>query len=179
MKPSKSHANLLLVGDDQDRLKLMSEALSQVIPGAIIHRCGSLRLGSPDAPVIGISALILVWENNPLQDWKTLLEQNCPTLRSSEGIICDISNQHGDQLLRRTAVLAKSLSREEVTFLGEFGVGCVQPLSNQKSEWTNECRKFAQKIERLIATEDDDGGNPAERSVRRFERVLAQWSLAS
>lgn len=179
MKPSKSHANLLLVGDDQERVRLMSEALNQVMPSAIIQRCGSLRLGSPDAPVHGISGLILCWENNPMQDWKSLLEQKCPTHRSSEGIICDISNQYGEQMLRRTAVLAKSLSREEVTFLGEFGVGCVQPLSSTKTEWLNECRKFAQKIERLIATEDDDGGNPAEQSVRRFERVLAQWSLRS
>lgn len=176
MKPSKSHANLLLVGDEPELCQTLAEALQQNFPQGTVRRCGSLRVGSPDASLHDLGALILVWENNPLQDWKTLLEQKHPTHRSSEGIICMLSSQFGDQLMRRTAVVAKGLSREEVTFLGEFGVGCVQPLTSHKSEWAQECLKFAQKIDRLMSTEDDDGGNPAERSVRRFERVLKNWN---
>lgn len=179
MKPSKSHANLLLVGDDLERMLMMSDALAETMPQAVIHRCGTLRMGSPDAPLQDVSAIILLWENNPMQDWKNLLEQQNLTHRSSEGIIADIANQFGDPLLRRTAVLAKALSREEVTFLGEFGVGCVQPLTAQKASWPQECLKFAQRVQRIIALEDDDGTQPAERSVRRFERALKNWSTCS
>ncbi len=179
MKPPESHANLLLVGDDLELMQIMMEALHKCFPNANIKRCGTLRLGSPDAPMHDASAVILVWENNPLQDWKTLLEQKTPSHRSSEGVICDISVQYGDALLRRTAVVAKGFSREEVTFLGEFGISCVQPLTSRKTEWDQDCRKFAQKIGRMIATENDDGGNPAERSVRRFERALKNWSSCS
>lgn len=176
MKPSKSHANLLLVGDDNERMALMTAALEQVFPGVSITRSGTLRMGSPDASLHNTKAFILLWENNPQQDWKSLLEQTNPTHRSCEGLICDVSSQFGDPMLRRTAVLAKSLNREEVTFLGEFGIGCVQPMTAHKSEWSNECVKFARRIEKMIAIEDDDGGNPAEKSVRMFERVLKNWS---
>lgn len=179
MKPSESHANLLLVGDDLGLMQIMMEALWKSFPNANIRRCGTLRVGSPDAPLQDVSAVILVWENNPMQDWKTLLEQTSPSHRSSEGIICDIATQHGDPLLRRTAILAKSLSREEVTFLGEFGIGCVHPITGRKTEWDQDCSKFAQKVAKLITIENDDGGNPAERSARRFERVLKQWSSSS
>lgn len=179
MKPSKSHSNLLLVGDDSERVQLMAEALARVFPEATLRRCSTLRVNSPEASLRGLSALILIWENNPLQDWKTLLKQSSPTHRSCEGIICDVATQFGDPLLRRTAIVAKGLSREEVTFLGEFNVSCVQPLMGQKSEWAQQCQKFASRIERLISTEDDDGGNPAERSVRRFERALSSWQLCT
>jgi len=179
MKPSKSHAKLLLVGDDQERMPLMLAALSQVFPQAEIGRCGTLRVGAPDASLHDVSAVVLLWENNPLQDWKTLLEEKSPAHRSCEGLVFEISTQFGDPLLRRTAVLAKALAREEVTFLGEFGVGCVQPMNPQKSEWAQDCVKFAKRLERLIQLEDDDGGNPAERSVRRFERSMTAWSRTS
>jgi tetratricopeptide (TPR) repeat protein len=166
------------VGDDLGLMQVMMEALCKSFPNANIRRCGTLRLGSPDASLNGVSAVILVWENNPLQDWKTLLDQTAPSHRSSEGIICDIATQHGDQLLRRTAILAKSLSREEVTFLGEFGVGCVQPLTSRKADWDQDCSKFTQRLGKLIALENDDGGNPSERSARRFERALQNWSTS-
>ena len=179
MKPSKSHANLLLVGDDLERIALMTSVLEQVFPGAVISRSGTLRMGAPDASLQGVSALILLWETNTQQDWKTLLDQKNPTHRSCEGLICDVASQSGDPMLRRTAVLAKGLSREEVTFLGEFGVGCVQPMNGNKAEWEQDCLKFARRIEKMILLENDDGGTPAERSVRLFERVLKTWSTVS
>jgi tetratricopeptide (TPR) repeat protein len=179
MKPSNSHANLLLVGDDLERIVILSNALKQVFPQSTVHRCETLRLGCPEVPIRSLSALILLWENNPLQDWKALLNQSSPSRRSSEGIISDIASHYGDDILRRTAVLAKGLSREEVTFLGEFGIGFAHPLSAQKAQWKQDCLKFSQRVERLVATENDDGGTPAERSVRRFERVLQNWSATS
>lgn len=176
MKPAKSHANLLLVSDDSERAFLVMEALRRSFPDANVKQCGTLRIGSPEAALQNLTACVVMWNNNPMQDWKSLLNQSAPSQRSSEGIICDIARQLGDPLLRRTAVLAKTLSREEVTFLGEFNVGCVQTLPVRKNAWKLECQKFAQKVFRLVATEDDDGGNPAEQSVRRFERALKRWS---
>jgi tetratricopeptide (TPR) repeat protein len=176
MKPFKSRTNLLLVGDDEERMPLMAAALEQVFPGTPLIRCGTLRMGAPEASLADAAAVVVLWESNPQQDWRTLLEKKTATHRSSEGLVCDIASQGGDPSLRRTAILAKALSREEVTFLGEFGVGCVQPLNLLKSEWAQDCLKFARKIEKMIAVENDNGGNPVERSVRQFEKALKNWA---
>jgi tetratricopeptide (TPR) repeat protein len=175
MKPSKSHCNLLLVGDDQERVELVSAVLRRVMPGIALRSCTTLRLGAPEATLENRSAIVFLWESNTQQDWRGLLLQETPTHRSFEGIICDISSHYGAPILRRSAVLAQSLSREEVTFLGEYELGCVQALSTHKSEWPTDCAKFAARLEKLIATEDDNGSTPAERSVRHFEIVLKNW----
>ena len=58
MKPPESHANLLLVGDDLELMQIMMEALHKCFPNANIKRCGTLRLGSPDAPMHDASAVM-------------------------------------------------------------------------------------------------------------------------
>ncbi|MEY4064103.1 MAG: hypothetical protein RIR26_311 [Pseudomonadota bacterium] len=179
MKSSKSHCNLLVVGDDQERVDLVSGVLKQVFPALKLRSCTTLRLGAPDATLDNLSAIIFLWDSNPQQDWKGALLQETPTHRSFEGIICDIAAQSGANALRRSAVLAQSLSREEVTFLGEYEITCVQALSTHKSEWTSDCIKFASRVANLIATEDDNGASPAERSVREFETVLKNWATSA
>jgi tetratricopeptide (TPR) repeat protein len=179
MKPSNYGSQVLVIGDDSERVEPMVSALGQFFPVAQIQRTSTLRLGAPEQNFQNTRALVLLWESNSLQDWRTLLEQKTVSKRSCEGIVCDVATQWGDPLLRRTAAFAKSLSREEVTFLGEFGVGLVQGMSSDKADWPQDHQKFAQRLHKLISLEDDDGGTPAEKSVRRFERVLKSWSYST
>jgi tetratricopeptide (TPR) repeat protein len=179
MKPLNYGSQLIVVGDDSERAEHMAIALGHVFPGVQIQRTSTLRLSAPEHTLQRVEAIVLLWETNSMQDWRTLLDQKTASNRSFEGIVCDLATQYGDPLLRRTAVLAKALSREEVTFLGEFGAGLVQAMSSDKSAWSQDHQKFAQRLQKLISLENEDGGTPAEKSIRRFERVLKNWAYST
>ena len=176
MVPSKAPINLLLVGDNQARVKLLTEVLKQKMPHARTAICSSLRVGSPDAPLPNLSALVLLWENNPMNDWRQILTAPPPSRRSFEGIVWKLANASGEKILRRTAILSDRLAQEEVFFLAEFNIRTVKTLSSERKNWGSEVGVFVDKLKKLISDEESGGGTPFDRAVRRFELALERWS---
>jgi len=176
MVPSKAQINLLLVGDNPARVKLLTDALKQKMPHARTASCSSLRVGSPDAPLQNLSALVLLWENNPMKDWRQILTSPPLSRRSFEGIVWKLANACREKILCRTAILSDRLSQEEVFFLAEFNIRCVKTLASDPKSWGSEVGVFLDKLKKLISDEKSGGGTPSDRAVRRFELALERWS---
>ncbi|MEY3901470.1 MAG: hypothetical protein RL189_776 [Pseudomonadota bacterium] len=170
-----NESNLLLIGDNAEKVGLVSDAIRRFFPRAKTTNCSTVRLGSPAMNLGHLTAIILLWESNPMTDWRQLFSQDKPKRRSSEGIVSDIAKTCGDKVLRRIAVLTTGLSKEEVIFLAEFNVRCIQSVSTDSNRLGDEIGQFIKKISKMIEDEENGGGNSSERAMRRFESALEKW----
>jgi len=170
-----NESNLLLIGDNREKVGLVSDAIRRYFPRAKTSNCSTNRIDSPETNLRNLTAIILLWESNPMTDWRQLVSLEKPMKRSSEGIVSVIAKTCGDKVLRRIAVLSTGLSKEEVVFLAEFNVRCIQSVSGDTSRWGNEIAQFVKKISKMIEDEEIGGGSPSERAIRRFEAALEKW----
>jgi len=115
-------------------------------------------MGSPEAPLTDAAVVIIVWENNPEQDWRPLLERGTATSRSREALICDIASQGGDPLLRRTAALGLE------TLPPRYRVEPLAPLL------ADPLRAVRIEAARLLA-----GARLPEPQRANFERALGEY----
>lgn len=170
---------MLVVGEDEEiRSWVRNHIVKNKLPWRVRFTC-PLRLLCPENQLGEQDAVVIIWDRTMPVPIEEILTRTSISRRSVESAVCAIEQAVGDQMLRRTIVLASSITREDTVFLGEYGVKLVYTLPAKRSQWDTEAPEFFRRLQKLHDDESAAVNDPEEVTVKRFLEMLSAWERLS